>query len=312
MGRRSDIVLTGKQFYELFVKGESDKRVRGKPSWDCLCSCGKKCNYTTYELLSGRAKSCGHLRGKSRALDLTGQTFYDLTVLYKLPNKGVGKSQNGNIVGKTYWRCLCMCGKECDIQTSDLTSGKRKDCGHSHNEYLHKSRTIDITGNIYGYLKVIEMLPSIKVGNKWRAMCKAKCLLCGNIIDVQKDYLISGDTNSCGCLKSKGEQIILDYLLKHNIPHKTQYHFDALKTPKNGICWFDFGILTENNELCFLIEYQGEQHYIEKNDVWQFGKYEREITDPLKRQYCSMHNIPLYEIRFDSDIEKELNKIFAC
>lgn len=156
------------------------------------------------------------------------------------------------------------------------------------------------------------MLPSKKVGKKWRAMCKAECLLCGNIIDVQKDYLISGDTNSCGCLKSVGEQEILSYLLLHNIPHKQQFHFDDLLTEKNGFCWFDFGILNEDNSVKFLIEYQGRQHYEEQPGSWNFGRYAREVTDPLKRKYCKQHNIPLYEIKYDSDIIKELDKIFAC
>ena len=312
MGRRANLDLTGQQFHELFVKGSSDIRVRNSPTWECICTCGETCFCLTNDLLSGKKKSCGHLRGRTTALDLTGQTFFDLTVLYKAPNKGMNKSPSGNIVGRTYWHCICTCGEECDVQTSDLTSGKRKDCGHAHDAYLHETRTKDITDEVYGYLKVIEMLPSIKVGKKWRAMCKAECLLCGNIIEIQKDYLISGDTKSCGCLKSAGEQQILSYLLEHNIPHKTQYHFDDLKTDKNGICWFDFGILNEDKSLKFLIEFQGKQHYEEQTGPWNFGAYAREVTDPLKRQYCKENNIKLYEIRYDDNIKEQLDKIFTC
>ncbi len=312
IGRRKDIDLTGKTFFELFVNGPSEKRKRNNPTWDCTCSCGNNCNYTTYELTSGRAKSCGHLRGKSKCLDLTGMVFSDLTVKYKVGNKGTGKSPGGNVVGKSFWHCLCVCGVECDVQTSDLTSGKRKDCGHSHRAYLHEKRTKDIIGEVHGHLLVKEMLPSIKVGKKWRAMCRCECLLCGNIIDVQKDYIISGDTKSCGCLKSVGEQTILSYLIEHNIPHKTQYHFDDLKTPKDHVCWFDFGILNNDKSLKFLIEFQGRQHFEEMPGPWNFGQYAREVTDPLKREYCHKNNIPLYEIKYDADIKQELDKIFAC
>ena len=310
-GRRSDIDLTGQQFYELFVKGEGP-RIKNKPTWDCECSCGVECFCYTFELKSGKKKSCGHLRGRSKALDLTGQVFNDLTVQYRVPNKGTGKSNSGNVVGKSFWHCLCVCGVECDVQTSDLTSGKRKDCGHSHNAYMHQSRTKDISGEIHGYLKVLEMLPSKRVGKKWRAVCRCLCLLCGNTIDIQCDYLKSGDTQSCGCLKSKGEQIILQYLIDNKILYKHQYHFDDLRTPKNGICWFDFGILNKDQTLKFLIEFQGKQHYEELPGPWNFGEYAREITDPLKREYCNTHNIPLYEIRYDSNIKEELDKIFAC
>lgn len=306
-GRRKDIDLIGKTYGELFVKGEGP-RVNNKPTWLCLCSCGKECTATTRDLLSGKKKSCGHLRGHSTELDLTGQTFDDLTVLYKLPNKNVGP----NKYGKTQWRCLCVCGKECDCQTSDLTSGKRKDCGHAHDEYMHTSRTKNIVGNIYGHLLVKEMLPSIKVCNKWRAMCRCLCLLCGNIIDVRKDNLIAGDTKSCGCIKSVGEQKVLEYLLDNNIKFKRQYYFDDLTTPNNGFCYFDFGIMTNDNKLKCLIEYQGIQHYEEYSGPKEFGAYNREITDPLKRNYCKEHNIPLFEIKYNSDITKELDNIFAC
>jgi len=208
-GRKKEYDLEGKTFGELFVKGEGP-RINNKPTWQCLCSCGKECTATTRDLVSGKKKSCGHLRGHSRELDLTGKVFNDLTVLYKIPNKH----------GKTYWKCLCSCGEECDCQTSDITSGKRKDCGHSHSEYMHTARTIDIVGNIYSYLQVQEMLPSVKIGNKWRSMCRCLCLLCGNIIDLRKDNLTNRDTKSCGCLKSLGEQQILEYLINYNINFK--------------------------------------------------------------------------------------------
>jgi len=305
--RRKNIDLTGQTFGKLYVKGEGP-RVKNKPTWSCLCLCGIECTATTHELLSSRKKSCGHLRGHSRDLDLTGQVFYDLTVLYKLPNK-ITKPET---YGKSMWRCLCICGKECDIQTNDLTSGRRKDCGHSHDAYMHKPRTIDITGNIYGYLQVQEMLPSIKVGNKWRAMCRCLCLLCGNIIDLRKDNLISGDTKSCGCIKSVGEQTVLNYLIENKIPHVRQFYFQDLLTPKNAYCYFDFCILNEDRTIKCLIEYQGIQHYEEYNGPESFGLYSREITDPLKREYCKKHNIALFEIKYDSNIIDELNKILAC
>lgn len=57
------------------------------------------------------------------------------------------------------------------------------------------SKTIDETGNIYGYLTVIERAPNNKDG---RAMWKCKCK-CGNEIIVLGKHLRSGNTKSCGC-----------------------------------------------------------------------------------------------------------------
>lgn len=54
-----------------------------------------------------------------KALDLTDQRFGQLIVKYRVPNKSK----------KTYWHCLCNCGREKDIQTSHLTNGSITSCG---------------------------------------------------------------------------------------------------------------------------------------------------------------------------------------
>ena len=54
-----------------------------------------------------------------KALDLTEQRFGQLIAKYRVPNKGK----------KTYWHCLCDCGREKDIQTSHLTNGLIVNCG---------------------------------------------------------------------------------------------------------------------------------------------------------------------------------------
>lgn len=53
-------------------------------------------------------------------LDLTGQKFGLLTALRKVPSKN----------HHTYWLCECECGRQKEIQTSHLTRGKTKSCGH--------------------------------------------------------------------------------------------------------------------------------------------------------------------------------------
>lgn len=42
-----------------------------------------------------------------------------------------------------------------------------------------------------------------------------------------------------------------------------------------------------------------------------FGKVQREMTDPLKRNYCTSHNILLFEIRYDADLDKEIDNIMS-
>ena len=130
---------------------------------------------------------------------------------------------------------------------------------------------------------------------------------CGNFCEVNSSSLQGGSTRSCGCLSSLGEQQITQYLQENNINYKKEYTFNDLTSSVGGKPRFDFGILDkEDNNLLFLIEYQGIQHYEDKGI---FGKYQRDETDSLKKEYCKQHNIPLYEIKYDDDIEEELNKI---
>lgn len=58
------------------------------------------------------------------------------------------------------------------------------------------SKKIDLTGQRFGRLVVIEELPERHDGKiMWRCKCD-----CGNIKDVFGSYLRCGDTKSCGCL----------------------------------------------------------------------------------------------------------------
>ena len=71
---------------------------------------------------------------------------------------------------------------------------------------------------------------------------------------------------------------------------------------------FDFQII-DQNKLIAVIEMQGIQHYENESYNAEFGRYEREVTDPFKREFCKQNNIPMYEIKYSDDIEYETNKI---
>ena len=84
---------------------------------------------------------------------------------------------------------------------------------------------------------------------------------------------------------------------------KKQYTFSDLFSSKNGILKFDFGILNKKNQLLFLIEFQGIQHF---KDCGEFGKTQREETDILKQKYCEENNIPLIYINYDENIIQKI------
>ena len=58
----------------------------------------------------------------SKLLDITGQTFGNLTVLYR---------DGYNSVGRFTWKCSCTCGKDTWATSNQLKSGRKLTCGCS-------------------------------------------------------------------------------------------------------------------------------------------------------------------------------------
>lgn len=72
--------------------------------------------------------------------------------------------------------------------------------------------------------------------------------------------LQSGWKQSCGCLCSKGELKIEQILKENNVNYAKQYSFKELKGIHNGLLRFDFAVFDENNQISFLLEFDGRQH----------------------------------------------------
>lgn len=53
-----------------------------------------------------------------KLIDLTGQKFNQLTVLYR----------NGTRGGQPMWHCQCDCGNECDVYGRYLKNGHTQSC----------------------------------------------------------------------------------------------------------------------------------------------------------------------------------------
>ena len=122
-----------------------------------------------------------------KAVDLTGRRFGFLTV--KKP------AENGKW-GESRWECLCDCGNVVNKSTADLTRRKKPStsCGCQR-----KSRLIDLSGNRYGYLTVLERAENNKRGQTcWRCLC-----FCGDEIVVPASELKKPNREymSCGCMK---------------------------------------------------------------------------------------------------------------
>ena len=137
-----------------------------------------------------------------RKIDLTGQRFGRLAVIREAENKD----------GRTAWYCRCDCGNIIVAKTTHLRAGKVTSCGclrgrgaarpFSRTEKQAKptidrgysTKKLDLTGQRFGMLTVIEKAPNIGRDTAWRCRCD-----CGNERVVRTANLRKGRTTSCGC-----------------------------------------------------------------------------------------------------------------
>ena len=150
---------------------------------------------------------------------------------------------------------------------------------------VSNSNSKDLVGQIFGRLQVQKFTGQINPHGEKIYLCLCDC---GNYHKVATGKLTNGDTKSCGCLNSFYENEIKKELDKNKISYKTQYTFVDLIGISKPLK-FDFAIFQEDNLIC-LIEYNGIQHYIDKGE---FGKFQREVSDIKKKNYCKTHQIPL-------------------
>lgn len=295
VGRAED--LRGQKFGRLIplyrVKNNTENRVQ----WKCLCDCGNMTIILAKELKAGKRKSCGCLNtGKNihisslkhedeillgKAENLAGQKFGRLTALYRTFDQN----------DKTMWMCLCECGNKVKVAKDALKAGETKSCGCYRKEVAAKKNFVDKSNQKFGHLTVLcdsgQRTPAKKI--LWKCQCD-----CGNIINVTTGDLTTGHIQSCGCVKSRGQKIIIQLFLNNNIPFKTEKCFDTCRfKDTNKLARFDFYIPNRN----YLIEYDGEQHYVgwhnDEDDLF------KNIThDEYKNQWCKENNIPLIRIPY--------------
>lgn len=222
----------------------------------------------------------------TKPLNLKGQRFGRLTVLEKAENQH----------GRTAWLCQCDCGNQKIITTHSLRSGNTKSCGCLQKETASNNFRKDIANQRFGNLIAIKPTTERKHGSiVWECLCD-----CGNTHFTTVELLLSGNTKSCGCIRSRGNQKIKQILLENNVSFKAEFPIRL----DNTNYYYDFAII-QNNEVICLIEYDGILHY--QQDAyhgWNNQKnWERtQKNDIIKNKYAKENNIPLIRIPyFDYD-----------
>ena len=207
---------------------------------------------------------------------------------------------------RTAWLCKCDCGNTKIVRGPDLRTGRVTSCGYKCPlRYTRNGTFIDETGNKYGKLTVLyraNLDHTTKV--KWHCKCE-----CGNECDVSGSDLRNGKQQSCGCMRSKGENLINEFLISNQINFKREYSFENLLGYNNGKLRFDFALFNSLNKIVGLIEFQGEQHFYPVNTFGGIDSFiERKFNDNKKIEYCNNNNIPLLLLRKNDNMELKLNK----
>lgn len=279
------IDLTNLRFGHLTVIKKDPVKDKAGARWICKCDCGATCSKLSASLRKGEATCCDRdkcIFAPKRYIDLTNKQFGRLTVLYI-----TDKMQNNEHI----WHCRCECGNECDVTGRNLRYNGTKSCGCLKKETDRKTKNtwIDLTGQKFGHLTVLERVESDKYGQaKW--LCECDCENHSRIL-VLGSNLRRGHTQSCGCDRSShGEKRVASLLIENSIPFTTQKRFKDL-----GNLSFDFYI-----DNTYLIEYDGETHYQHNLHGWHDEEHlkAQQERDIIKNQWCKDNNIPLIRIPY--------------
>jgi hypothetical protein len=98
---------------------------------------------------------------------------------------------------------------------------------------------------------------------------------------------------------SRGEIKIEEILDAYGLSFEEEYSFPDLVSETGRPLRFDFAVFDDNDDIDFLIEFQGIQHYEAKS---KFGGYaglrKQQFNDMKKREYCRKHGIKLILIPY--------------
>lgn len=217
-----------------------------------------------------------------RLIDLTGQQFGSLTVVQRAPYNDKNN--------KPIWECRCECGNICYRSGFNLRKHQTNSCGCKERINRKKAvakRIIDLTGQKFGNLEVIQQAPAKNQKTYW--LCKCDC---GNEVIIRAQHLIEGSAKSCGCSrKSHGESKIAKILKENNIVFERNYYVNI----NNNFAFFDFYV--DNN---YFIEFDGSQHFNFRGSGWNTeDHYTKTVErDNRKNKYCLDNNIPLIRIPY--------------
>jgi hypothetical protein len=127
------------------------------------------------------------MKQQRRTFDLAGKQFNYLTVLSRSESRRRGQA---------WWNCRCKCDEITLVNSSDLISGRRKQCRKCFSKSVserRRNRLPELTGLRFSKLVVLGRQKTVGF-SKYECQCD-----CGNKKFVSAYELINKGTQSCGC-----------------------------------------------------------------------------------------------------------------
>lgn len=187
----------GQTFNELTILNVKKEKGKSSIIWkfECLCSCGEKVVKRANQVLSGRARSCGHLKKKDYS-NLIGQKFGELTILeISEPIKELNSRRIST--------CICSCGRKVKSNFSAVINGQTKTCGDC-SRGVRSTRDKDcsyLIGKTIGELTILFRANAPET-EKHKEYYSCRCS-CGNELVLPVEKITSGKITTCLECKNK-------------------------------------------------------------------------------------------------------------
>jgi hypothetical protein len=237
-------------------------------------------------------------------IDLTGKVFSRLTVIRRVESyiQPDGKPLINYL-------CLCKCGNETIVTGKNLKNGNTKSCGCYNIEKTSERSFIDLSGQKFGMLTVLERAEDYLDEKSQNRITRFLCLCdCGNKKIIRSIHLKNGSIVSCGCRSESNIATETKRFFAENYGAKIEYRI--VKNPKTNR-WLYFDIYIPDN---IFIEIHGLQHY-EGNHFWLCTDSDfeyQEYKDNIKKEYAKENGIFIeIDLRNFENSEQVINHILS-
>lgn len=144
-----------------------------------------------------------------------------------------------------------------------------------------------------------------------------ECLSCNSLIYSpmskrfrKKGFVTDEDVSCLYCTLSAGAKMVADVLMEEGLKFTTEYRYEDLRGVSNGHLRFDFAVLSEDDSVEFLIEYDGEFHFYPNGGSTIDDSMRlldtRQHHDSEKNNYCKDNRVSLIRIYFfEQDVARD-------